>query len=309
MKWTTLLFLILLLECSFAQSNIAFLKAPTPPSDLTAYAPLDAITAPLKILNGMPFVNAQLDGKSGPFLLDTGAPTLVLNAKPDNKQQDIPAASFSTSFHLSSTKVKSFGWATVQRKNLDALALDIQHLEISTQQKLLGIIGYDILKDFELFIDYPNQQVLLLQPVNNSVHKAATPLATLDIELQGHLPVIALEIGNQILRFGLDTGAGVNLMDNDCKTNLPATLFTSLGIEEIRSIDQRSTRVEGTLINKVQIADLPLNNMKYLFTELTDLEVKSDVKIDGLLGFPFFERVKCSIDYINRKLHIWAINP
>lgn len=308
MKWTTLL-LIFLLEHSLAQSNIAFLKTPAPPSSFTVYTPFDAMISPLDIRNGMPYVNAKLDGQAGWFLLDTGAPMLVLNEQKTSDERSIPAASFSTNFNLGSTKVKQFGWANVQRKNLDALVLDISHLEISTHKNLIGIIGYDILKDFELFIDYQNEQVLLLQPGNNHLHKAATPLATLDYELQGHLPVIFVQVGDEVMRFGLDTGAGVNLIDQDHKNMLPSNLLTPLGTEEIRSIDQHSSRVEGILINEVQVAELVLDNMKFLFTELSDLEVKSGVKIDGLLGFPFFEQVRCSIDYAHQKLHIWSVQP
>lgn len=308
MKWTTFFF-ILLLECSLAQSNIAFLRAPTTPSPLMVYTPFDAMIAPLDIMNGMPYVNAKLDNKTGWFLLDTGAPMLVLNEQKTAEEGSIPAASFSTNFNLTSTKVKQFGWAGIERKNLDALVLDISHLENSSHKNLIGIIGYEILKDFELFIDYQNDQVLLLQPGTNHLHKAATPLATLSFELQGHLPVIAVQVGDEVMRFGLDTGAGVNLMDDDCKNTLPPTLVTSLGTEEIRSIDQRSSRVDGILLEEVQVAGLTLDTMKFLFTELTDLEVKSGIKIDGLLGFPFFEQVKCSIDYANRKLHIWSLTP
>lgn len=308
MKWTTFLY-ILVLECSIAQSNVAYLKALATPSPFTVYTPFDAITSQLDIVNGMPYVNAQHDGKDGRFLLDTGAPMLVLNSSKITGKESIPAASFSSSFNLSATKVKKFQWASVERKHLQALVLEIDHLEKSTGSKLAGIIGYDILKDFELFIDYPNEQVLLLHPGENSLHKAAKPMATLDIELQDHLPVITVQIGTKTLRFGLDTGAGVNLIDKDCKTALPLEFFTILGVEEIRAINQTSSQVEAALVNDVHIADLPFDNMKYLLTEFSDLQSKTNLKIDGLMGFPFFERVKCSIDYPNKKLHIWSILP
>ncbi len=308
MKWTTFLY-ILVLECSIAQSNVAYLKALAPPSPFTVYTPFDAITSQLDIVNGMPYVYAQHDGKDGRFLLDTGAPMLVLNSSKITGKESIPAANFSSSFNLSATKVKKFQWASVERKHLQALVLEIDHLEESTGSKLEGIIGYDILKDFELFIDYPNEQVLLLHPSENSLHKAAKPMATLDIELQDHLPVITVQIGSKTLRFGLDTGAGVNLIDKDCKTALPLEFFTILGVEEIRAINQTSSQVEAALVNNVHIADLPFDNMKYLLTEFSDLQSKTNLKIDGLMGFPFFERVKCSIDYPNKKLHIWSILP
>lgn len=306
MKWTTLLLLVSMLEV-WSQNQIAFLQTvpATATPQVKVYAADTAI--PLKIIHGLPFVKANLNGVSGNFMLDTGAPLLVVNQPNVLEHSTIAAASFSSNFNVGVLKIKNFAWANLQRKGLEALALDAQHLENFTGMPIAGLVGYDLIKAYEIYIDYPDQQLLLLPPGKNKLHVAAKPLLTLDLTLQDHLPVVMVEVNGQMLRLGLDTGAGINLIDKHLQADLSINLEAFLGEELVKSIDQsdhlRATLViENTSLNKLQ-----LGSMKYLFSDLTHLESTTSLKIDGLLGAPFFEKVKCSIDYPNRKLHIWSV--
>jgi hypothetical protein len=158
-----------------------------------------------------------------------------------------------------------------------------------------------------VYVDYPNAQVLLLTPGKNKLHIAAEPLATIEFELQDHLPVVTVQINGQTLRLGLDTGAGVNLLDARHQANLLASLEATIRETSVRAIDQSTNLRETAVLESTQLSDLNLGEMSYLFSDLSHLEANTTLKIDGLLGFPFFEKVKCSIDYPNRKLHIWSI--
>ncbi len=306
MKWTTFLLLGFVLDL-FAQHPISLLKTPVTRAPVSKrIRSLDTVI-PLEIIRGLAFVNANVEQIDGRYLLDTGAPSLVLHQTNFSKQKAIPAASFTSDFEIYSTTVKRFLWAGIERKALEVLVLNIQHLEEASKRPVAGIIGYDILKNFELFIDYSHTQLLLLKPGKNKLHIAAEPIATLEFELQDHLPVIEIQIDGQTFRFGLDTGAGVNLMDNNYKASLSESLLVSLEKEEIRTINQQSSLVEGALIKATQLQDQEIGEMKYLFADLSHLKSNTLLNIDGLLGFPFFERVKCSIDYPNKRLYIWSI--
>lgn len=307
MKWTTFLFLMFVLQ-AFGQSEIAFLQATPAPTTalpkMKVYASDTAI--PLRIIRGLAFVDARIDQVPGKFLLDTGAPTLVINQKVTSEKGTIQASSFADHFTIGSATVNEFQWSTIRRKSLDALVLDINHLNEYTHTPVAGIIGYDLLKSYEVYVDYPNAQLLLLVPGKNKLHIAAEPLVTLEFELQDHLPVVTIQINGQTLRLGLDTGAGVNLLDARQQANLLASLEATIQETSVRAIDQSTNLRETAVLESTQLGDLELGMMPYLFSDLSHLEATT-LKIDGLLGFPFFEKVKCSIDYPNRKLHIWAV--
>lgn len=309
MKWTTFLFLIFVLQ-AFGQSEIAFLQTtPTPTTALPKMKVYASDTAiPLRILRGLAFVDASIDQIPGKFLLDTGAPYLVINQKVTSQKTIIQASSFANHFQIGSAKVNDFQWSSIRRKSLDALVLDINHLNEYTHTPVAGIIGYDLLKSYEVYIDYPNAQVLLLTPGKNKLHIAAEPLATIEFELQDHLPVVTVQINGQTFRLGLDTGAGVNLLDARHQANLLASLEATIRETSVRAIDQSTNLRETAVLESTQLSGLNLGEMSYLFSDLSHLEATT-LKIDGLLGFPFFKKVKCSIDYPNRKLHIWSIQP
>lgn len=306
MKWTTFLLLGFVLEV-FGQHSISYIEVPAYPTLSTKnnYVPKEAI--PIDIAHGMAFVNANLGGETGKFLLDTGAPLLVLNQKTEDSQKKIGATSVTSNFDISSIKVKEFTWAGIYHKNLDALALDMNHIEQAAKRTVKGIIGYDILKNYEVLIDYENKQLWLLQSGNNKLHIAAEPIATLEFELQDHLPVIEVQIDGQKFRFGLDTGAGVNLLDVRHRDLLSQKLAVNTNLESLRAIDQTTRLTESVIVEQTQISTLPVDKMKYLFTDLHHLKSNTALDIDGVFGFSFFEKVKCSIDYPNRKLYIWSI--
>lgn len=307
MKWTTFLFLIFVLE-AFSQSEIAFLQTTPAPAIALPKVKVQKsdTTIPLKIVRGLAFIDASVDQVPGKFLLDTGAPTLVINQKVTNEKGTIQASSFADHFTIGSVLVNEFQWSTIRRKSLQALVLDINHLNEYTHTQVAGIIGYDLLKSYEVYVDYPDVQLLLLKPGKNKLHIAAEPLATLEFELQDHLPVVTVQINGQTLRLGLDTGAGVNLLDARHQANLLASLEATIQETSVRAIDQSNNVLEKAVLESTQLGDLELGRMPYLFSDLSHLEATT-LKIDGILGFPFFEKVKCSIDYPNQLLYVWAI--
>lgn len=262
------------------------------------------LNKPLKIINGMAFVEAKLDNTTGNYLFDTGAPLLILNKKV-NSGHFIPAASVSGEMRVASTRAKHFSWAGKTFPDIEAIAIDLSHLEQSANIPLAGIIGYDIIKNYELFIDYQKGQIAVLSPKNNPLAQTAKPRQIISFEQKQHLPIVNVIIDGKVLRFGIDSGAAVNLIDRQYRQALSAGSFTLGDAEELRGLDQRISRVETGVIHRTTIGDLSINDMKFLFVDLTQLETLSDLQLDGLLGYPFLRQVKCSINFPRRELIIW----
>lgn len=306
MKWMTFVCLCVL-ECGFAQHNVAFLKTAGATSLALSVPRAAATLSPVQVVGGMVFVNAQLEHTEGRFLLDTGAPMLVLNQSSAQNAMQTQAASLGTTFSVANTKVRKFQWANITRKNLSALVLDIRHLEQFSNLSINGIIGYDLLKNFEIFFDYSNQQVMWLQAGKNQLHTAAEPLVAIPFELQGHLPVIELQIGGQKLRFGLDTGAGINLLSQSFEALLDIQHNGEPTVETVQAIDQSKSKLTSSWASDNQINGVSIGKMKYALADLSSLNADKTWQIDGLLGYPFFSRLKWSIDYPNRVLYLWEV--
>lgn len=305
MKWTVYFF-ILLLNNVFAQNAIAFLEAPAREESIEVTSYLGFTKVPIEIVNGMILVEAEMDGEKGLFIFDTGAPRMVVNSQ-ENLGTAVSASSFSTAFDIRSMVIKQFKWADLTAQNMEALAVDISHLERSTKRNILGMIGYNALTNREIMIDYAHKELFIYPARKNPIHRAVEPLMSIPFTLQGHLPIVAVEISGEKLRFGLDTGAGTNLLDIKHFDGLATDSYSNLHIEEIQGLDQAVDQAKTANINLTMIKQKNFKDMEYLFTDLSHLKTTSGIEIDGLLGYEFFNQFRFSINYQKQKIYIWEL--
>lgn len=299
-----LIIFLFLHQVIFAQNNVALFDFPTTSSEGDVNVN-SILTTSFELVNGMIFVEANMNQQQGNFILDTGAPLTIVNTQTPNHKSELTANGISEAFMVTSTEIKSFEWAGIKRSQFEALAIDISHLEKASERPILGLIGYDLLKNYELLIDYENQEIRLFNARKNNWHVNHQPIETFSFIIQDHLPVLKVKIGRKNYYFGLDTGAAVNLIDLSQKDKIAKDLRSDLKIEEIQGVDKVVHEVFATTIYETKVKDLAFDNMKYLFTDISHLKESSSLRIDGLLGFPFFSQKKCSINYQKRKIYIW----
>lgn len=288
----------------FSQSPVAFLKA--------TIQPLERQTMPMgveqgiefELVRGMIVTKADIDDRQGEFILDTGAPLMVVNDIPSKPSW--VAASFKDEIAVGETTIKAFNWAGTEEKSLDALVLDISHLESAFGRPLEGMIGFNAIKDYELFFDYQRKILLRCDPRKNVLHDNSEPSHSIRFQLYDHLPVITLKVGDRVLRLGLDTGACDNLLDESVVKELDPALFSFMADEAVQGLDQKVNRVQAIRVDNVQLADLPvISDLKFLTTEMPQLRDASGNELDGLLGYSFLSRMKFSINYPKRRIHVW----
>lgn len=298
-------FLLLFLSSyGFSQNSIAYLRTAMPAAATELLPERDNLRIPFELVRGMIVLSAEIDAQQGHFILDTGAPMMVINDHPATDQ--IQASSFQQSVAVGQTTIGAFNWAGNEQYALDALVVDISHLESAFSRPLEGMIGYNALQQYELFFDYAEQIILRCSPRKNILHQTAKPLLSLPIDMYDHLPVITLQVGGKKLRFGIDTGACANLIDPSVLEDLDPALLTFLADEEVQGLDQQLTRTRALLIDELQVKERPLEAVKFLATDLSALRAASDNWLDGLLGYAFLSRLKFSINYPKQRLYIWS---
>ena len=128
MKWMAFI-LVLLTFQAFGQQSIAFLNKPNlEVHSLSSSVPANSQTIPMQIIRGMIYLEAEMNGQKGQFILDTGAPMLIVNQKMEDHNTR-NALSFGEGISVIETQVASFNLANIHQENINALALDISHLE------------------------------------------------------------------------------------------------------------------------------------------------------------------------------------
>lgn len=290
---------------SFAQNEVAFLSAYSSADKTSSETALPESFAPFVLINGMMVVEAKINGQLGNFILDTGAPGIILNSKNIGCENTLEASSVGGDLKVEEVKVAQFEWGNIRLNNLEGFAIDISHLEEAAQTKLNGLIGFEVFKDVELFFDFENHIVKIFPARKSELHQNAKPSEKINFELQGHIPVISVKVGAQTFRMGLDSGAEVNLIDNQGIRKLTKEDLSNVRREELRGLDGNITREIASEISSTEIKSVSIPNMKFLSTDFSILQKDYGLNMDGLLGYPFFKSTKVSINYKKRKLYFW----
>jgi len=302
MKRILILFLFIG-QLAYTQNFVSFLSVDAESKEKEAISTIKTSIIPFTVVEGMILVEATMNQQKGNYIIDTGAPTLVLNEIP-TQQGQIAGQGISQGIVTDEVMVEHFNWSGIAKENVNAFKVDISHLEAVSGETIAGIIGYDILKEVELFVDYAAQTVQV-QPVKNTSTPSQQPLAVIPFTMQAHLPVIKVKVGKKKLRLALDTASETNILDDRFLKKLDANLLTEHRVGEIQGVDQEIKQVQLANIQSTIVKDLPFDNMAYLFTDLSHLKSQSGLYIDGLLGYPFLKQGKMSINYEERKIYVW----
>lgn len=303
----------LLFICStgllWAQHDISFLNIP--PRQLHTEArssDYEQLTHQFELQKGLIVVEGRLNGQAGKYILDTGAPCLVVNAAQTTvaQQSATTGQGLSESVSLTTGQARLFEFAGRSRRQLSLLALDMQHLKQAEGPAVAGLIGAELFSDAELYLDYEEQLFALLPARKNMLHQLQTARIELDIEFEGHLPVLRMTIGSKVLRFGIDSGAGSNLIDKEALAQLPADWVALLQQETVRGLDKVEQSAERLRLTQLQLSpDGPPMDMTFLQIDFAPLRAQTGYQIDGLLGYDFLSQFRLSINYPARKLYIW----
>lgn len=300
--------LILSLLCSIqivsAQPNDIALLAGHSNSDSHISVAGNTTYIPFDLIDGKILVKARVDGKYGTFMLDTGAPGIVLNEKIKPTKQNV-AQGVTGALIVEEKTIENFEWAGIKTGKMNVLALDMSHFQIAREQQLLGLIGYDLLKNLHVLFDFEKQVIILSKTRKKFFSKNIEPKMVLNFTMQGHLPIVRAKIGNEVVYLGLDSGAEVNLLSKKLKDNLDKSLIIKEEEEILVGLNKEEQKTSAIWISQIQVGKTNFSTMKYIFTDISAITENTDLQIDGLLGFPFFDGQKMSINYQKGKIYIW----
>lgn len=248
------------------------------------------------------FVHAKVNGREKIFILDSGAPTLVLNkrySKSDNPKGSAGAVSGSVSYQK--IRINQFKWMKIQLVDYDAIVINIKHLEIQTDKKIFGLIGYLQIKDYVLQIDYKKKDLSLLETIGTKTNFSRV----IPFEQKAHIPIVIAKIGNKQFRFGIDTGAERNLIDLPAEKKIGEQEFKNRGTDGLSGANQKQTAVKTVQLKQLIINTKVFKDMRFVIQDISHLNQDYGLNIDGLLGFPFLSYQKTSIDFPNKQIYLW----
>lgn len=258
-------------------------------------------------INGFIVLEAECNGLPGTYIFDTGAPGLILNASHSytGPVETVNLLGSQGSFMAEKLHGNTFILGDVKFRGENAYLLPLDFIEHSIGRSVEGLFGLSLLKRYEIVIDMRATEIRF------SKHRGRLDLGKdgiyVDLIYQQHLPTVAFNIGEQIFRFGLDTGSKSNLICRDEAGNIPEFRKTFEEHVALSSADQRISIVPLVAIDIQESRTDVMASSHYLHFLLTDMASVShdaDITIDGILGQDFIAGKVIHIDKFRNKIGI-----
>jgi hypothetical protein len=274
-------------------------------------------TIPFNRVGNLIVLKAKADTTEGNFILDTGAPGLVLNityfrSYPIATQHDGEQASIAGSTNgIQKTSVKELTFGTLQFVRTEADLTNLGQIENARGIRVLGLLGVDLFKQYEMIIDFEKSLIYLhrigrkeASTYKRQILNDTSTYRTLPIELKDNRIIATTESEGRKLKLVIDCAAESNILDS----RLPNKFFENVTITRRVKLagpgDKRIDAFYGSL-SKMTIAGLDISNLPVTITNLEYTCFALGGCVDGVLGFDFLSLHKIGFNFVNRKMYIW----
>ncbi|MBV9962794.1 MAG: aspartyl protease family protein [Parafilimonas sp.] len=262
-------------------------------------------------------VKAQADTTAGNFILDTGAPNLVLNLTyfrnypttmiTDGEQAGITGSSP----FIIQTTVKSFSLGALNYHDQQADVTSLGGIENTKGLKILGLLGFELFKDCEMIIDYEKSVIYLHRitrkeaaTYQNEMLDDVAAYTTMPIDITDNRIIVHSEMVGKNLKFIIDCAAENNILDS----RLPDKIFNNVDV--IRRVvlsgvgNKKVEAVYGNVKN-IKIGEEKISNLPFLITNLEYTCFAQGGCIDGVLGFDYLSQHKTGFNFVKHKMYVW----
>jgi hypothetical protein len=275
---------------------------------------VNTIYIPFTLVGQLIMVQAKVDTVSGYFLLDTGSERLVLNKEYFAVGSDSRAVAAVGNTGMVGAvvekRVDSIRLDLLVIQDLNAHLIDLHHIELKKNVRMIGILGYDVYKEFEVFIDFQNRVIVLMR-VNQKGMRIDTlapfevPYDSLDFDLRHHLIVVETKVNSVKVDMILDSGAELNLIDRKVNRKVLDN-FTIIKRVNLLGVGKKEVEVLAGVMNEVRCGNQHSDKMNTLLTSLDEINSSFGVDVEGVLGYEFLKNRRVLINYQKRKLYFFS---
>jgi predicted aspartyl protease len=187
-----------------------------------------AFVLTFKLVKGLIVLpHLTLNGQQGDFLLDTGCTSGIVVEQTAFPKRQLRVStkrglSAASSIPLYEVPITQFAWGGLHNHPAVALATSLTAIRAALGPQLLGLIGTDLLRHYEVVLDYAHHQLRLYPLDSPSSARPFTRRDSVAFTLASGWPVAIAFIDSVPVQFLLDTGAQDNALDADFAQHLRA---------------------------------------------------------------------------------------
>ena len=313
---------IIFAACLFSKNAAAYSASTTdgkniPVSVFTSVTDSLSCTIPFYRAGNLIIVKAKVDTIEGNFILDTGAPYLVLNTTyfrdyPVTTVHDAEQTSVAgRSSALGKTTAGYLSIGGLEFFRIEADLANLGNIENAKGIKVLGLLGLELFKQCEVIIDF-EKDLLCLHRINKKLPLACghellkdDPLyRTYPMELTNNRIITTVEIAEKKVRLIIDCAAESNILDS----RLPNRVFDYITITRRVKLTGPSDKKVDALYGSLSLMKMGSQSIENLPVIIINLEYTCFADgncADGVLGFDFLAQHKIAFNFVSRKMYIW----
>lgn len=269
------------------------------------------IDIPFQLVQNLLVVNVIIDGQKRPFLFDSGSPSVVLNAKYFSQKDTSTGKRISSSKGvngqlngLSFYHVKEFDFQGIKIKNQKHVATDLDNIEKELNTPIYGLIGYSLIKNYDVLYDYKNKIITLIQPEFYAQYATQTfqnkKTETIPFQLKKHIPILPIKIKNREYAVGVDSGAETNMLDDDLFSTI--SNLKKIGVDTLSGVGNQSRVVKKGIVKKMSLGTQKYKNVPFVFGDLSHINKGYKLQLDGLIGYEILSKQLTLISYKRKEM-------
>jgi hypothetical protein len=272
----------------------------------------DSVIIPMKRAGRLLLIEAVVDNETGNLVFDTGASGLIFN---NTYFRDHLRSATERSNGINGsigaveqTIINKIEFAGLTYKRVSVDLANLGHIENRRGVKILGLIGFNLIKDFEIIIDAQNNQLKLYR-IDSSGKRISTvksdfrPDHSQKIWIGGNIIFLEGTIREKKLNFCFDTGAETNVISSYVSKNI----LNTISITRRAGLSGTGSAGREVLFGKMNdfsIGNQPIRGMETIISNLEPLSEAYGTKIDGILGFNFMEQGILCINFARKQFCI-----
>jgi hypothetical protein len=272
---------------------------------------------PFNRVDNLMVVQARVDTTEGNFILDTGAPHLVLNFTyfrdyPIDMHQDGEQTSIAgPGDPIYKTRIRELAFGSMNYFQLDADVTNLGNIENAKGLKVLGLLGLDLFRQCEMIVDFEKSQIYLhrIGKKESSTYKHqmlndTSQYRVFPIDFANNRITTTTEVAGKKLKLVIDCAAESNILDSRLPDKILSLITINRRVKLTGPGDRKVDALYGSLssmkMGTQQIENLPVIILNLEYTCFNDGSC-----VNGVLGFDFLSQHKIGFNFVQRKMYIW----
>ncbi|MVN22895.1 pepsin/retropepsin-like aspartic protease family protein [Mucilaginibacter arboris] len=283
-------------------------------SDSDPYGDFKVLAIPIKRAGNLIIVEAQLDSVGGNFVLDTGAPYLILNSTyfrglPKIKEQESGGINGRSSNTFTAIVHNLSLGFDLHYDRLVADVTDLSGIENSKQIKILGLLGTRLFAKLAITVDI-SKNLLYIHKLdkNGDILPGEKVFDKPDVKTtfkcMNDVMFIKGNVNDKSIWFAFDTGAETNMLDLHVSKKIIKSLQV-INRNNVLGVGGKSYEIIYASFNKLNIDGYTFPNNRVLVSNLENIGKFYGYTFDGILGYDFFARGIFTINFAKKEFEMY----